>query len=232
MTETNITKFHTLNEMCTNLTTNDRGFVKFFKCALIKSKRVAPSYLVVLYSSPSNRDRNIEIYCGAVLSLSIAVLFFSPCLVGSSWRFVIYLIIGLSILETVCYTLNSIFCKNQMFESETGSIERKVVFLFIDFFILTIHFAALYILTAGLCYDDLTVTSRLDALYFSFVTTLTIGYGDILPQNEYGKIFVILQGTIFIIFSLLFLSFYTSKLQKDTTISQSKCNTLQDEKKQ
>ena len=56
------------------------------------------------------------------------------------------------------------------------------------------------------------IICRLDALYFSFITAFTIGYGDITPSNKYGKYMVIAQAVIFLIFGVVFLNFYSSKL--------------------
>ncbi len=35
-----------------------------------------------------------------------------------------------------------------------------------------------------------------DALYFAFITGLTIGYGDIVPATSAGRIFAVLTGLV------------------------------------
>jgi uncharacterized membrane protein len=40
-----------------------------------------------------------------------------------------------------------------------------------------------------------------DALYFSFITGLTIGYGDIVVKTPFGRIVAVLLGLIGIIFT-------------------------------
>lgn len=35
-----------------------------------------------------------------------------------------------------------------------------------------------------------------DALYFTFITGLTIGYGDIVPATSAGRIFAVLTGLV------------------------------------
>ena len=34
--------------------------------------------------------------------------------------------------------------------------------------------------------------SRVDSLYYAFITATTVGYGDFRPENNYGKLFAIL----------------------------------------
>ena len=40
-----------------------------------------------------------------------------------------------------------------------------------------------------------------DALYFSFITGLTIGYGDIVVKTSFGRIVAVLLGLIGVVFT-------------------------------
>lgn len=51
-------------------------------------------------------------------------------------------------------------------------------------------------------FDDMTTTSKyILSIYFSTITMITVGYGDITPQNQperiYVIIIVIISGTVF-----------------------------------
>ncbi|MGB7207206.1 MAG: potassium channel family protein [Pyrinomonadaceae bacterium] len=57
------------------------------------------------------------------------------------------------------------------------------------------------------------VASSLDAAYFSFVTSVTVGYGDIAVRNDEGKMLTILQILIFLLYGVLFLNFYATRIE-------------------
>jgi hypothetical protein len=65
------------------------------------------------------------------------------------------------------------------------------VYLLIGFF-----FAGIYAAMSGFGWESLSVTPLhyWDALYFSYVTQLTIGYGDIVPVGQVAKMIAVLEG--------------------------------------
>ena len=69
-----------------------------------------------------------------------------------------------------------------------------------------ITFASLFQGTEELCftYKNLTVTSFWDCFYFSCITFHTIGYGDIIPDGEYSKMYVEILSFISLLFVILF----------------------------
>jgi hypothetical protein len=62
-------------------------------------------------------------------------------------------------------------------------------------------------------YLNMPINSWVDALYFSFITGVTIGYGDFYPINEIGKILVMLQIISTLSFLFLFFNFFTPRVQ-------------------
>lgn len=60
----------------------------------------------------------------------------------------------------------------------------------------------------------------LDYVYFSFITSLTIGYGDFSPQNEIGELLVIVHALLTFIYSALMTSLLVTKLlfSKDAVV--------------
>lgn len=79
--------------------------------------------------------------------------------------------------------------------------------LLLIYIIVNILFAILYYLMGAL--ND---SNFLDYLYFSFVTSLTIGYGDLIPVNAIAKVTVILHSTIYAVYSALMMSMLTTNL--------------------
>ena len=53
-----------------------------------------------------------------------------------------------------------------------------------------------------------------DAVYFAFITGLTIGYGDIVPHSGFGKVISVLLGFVGIIFTGLVVAAATRAVQK------------------
>lgn len=87
------------------------------------------------------------------------------------------------------------------------SFSRILCTLLIIYIAVNFAFAVLYYLM-----DALNDSSFLDYLYFSFITSLTIGYGDLTPVNGLAKLTVILHSTIYAVYSALMMSMLTTNL--------------------
>ena len=61
---------------------------------------------------------------------------------------------------------------------------------------------ATYYAFGGLAYDELEGWSLLDTTYFLTVTVTTVGYGDMCPETDAGKLFTVVYALIGVIFSL------------------------------
>lgn len=42
--------------------------------------------------------------------------------------------------------------------------------------------------------EPITLTSELDRIYFSYITLLTVGYGDIVPLSHFAKLSAVIEG--------------------------------------
>ena len=72
-------------------------------------------------------------------------------------------------------------------------IVRRFHSVFLSLIALMVSGAAVFTYTEKMPFDD--------ALYFSFVTGLTIGYGDIVVKTPVGRILAVLIGFIGVLFS-------------------------------
>ena len=104
---------------------------------------------------------------------------------------------------------------------KTKKIDASVIFSSINFYLLAGYTGAciawlLETLSPGTFVINHPVSSHqlFDFVYFSFVTMATLGYGDIIPSNEFGKtlaVFISLFGQLYI---TVFLSIIISKYLK------------------
>lgn len=70
------------------------------------------------------------------------------------------------------------------------------------------------VLLSGTLYANVEHFSYLDALYFSFTTLTTIGYGDIYPVTAVGKIFTMAYSVIGLGIMASFLAVVVKKLDR------------------
>ena len=119
------------------------------------------------------------------------------------------------LIETFLYVFHKIFLP----EHNYGKLaNRSIILLFFNFFEVIASFAVIY--AAG-NYLNQPVSTWIDALYFSFITGVTIGYGDFYPINETGKILVIVQVMSTISFLFLFFNFFAPRSQDVTKLRDS-----------
>ena len=77
----------------------------------------------------------------------------------------------------------------------------------LPFFIIIGHFHAVFLSLIALIVGIAAVITYIEkmpfgeALYFSFITGLTIGYGDIVVNTPYGRVVAVLLGLIGIVFT-------------------------------
>jgi hypothetical protein len=80
--------------------------------------------------------------------------------------------------------------------------------LLITYLLINLIFSLVY-MTLNVLGDK---TTFLNNFYFSFITSLTIGYGDFHPLNEIGKIIVIIHGTSTALFFAFIISILSVRL--------------------
>ena len=110
---------------------------------------------------------------------------------------------------------------NKIIKTQINQYGGKSLIKYIGFpithFIIIFCFAFFYyILKGNDNFNGLDETSTfIDALYFSFTTQSTVGYGDISPKSKFAKILVMIQQTIVLL--ELASNFYKMIFQKNTS---------------
>ena len=125
------------------------------------------------------------------------------------------------LIETILYLATLVFASDIF--SNPRSYRRSMLLMFLDYFQIVLCFAVLY--SSG-NYLNHPLNHWFDAIYFSVITSATVGYGDFHPVTAHGKFLVTAQISVFFIVVVLFLNFFTSKLEQkgyfDGSSSQNK----------
>lgn len=200
---------------------------RFLKLFLIAAQFVFPGiYIRAAFGKCGILWKNvgIEFYVYLKIIIAFFVLYFqlfSFTIFGHP--ILLYIAIYLTI-ETILYVATLIFCSDVF--AKPRSYKRSIILVFLNYFEIVLNFATFYLAAGALKFTDGTdVVKSLDAAYFSFITAVTIGYGDITPVtgDVVAKKLIIMQSIIFLVFGVIFLNFFASKLPDSKDIKEEEC---------
>jgi len=164
-------------------------------------------------------SRFSEMYTLVNLFLSIAYLLLIP--LPSTQRYVTIIILvypTYRIFEIIVYHI-SIFLSLR----ELHGIRRSIILLLHNYIEVLFWFACFYRLLPCCFYHPPFVTGTRTlsgSLYFSLVTMSTLGYGDIRPINEIGRLIVSGQTLIGIFMAIFILGRFVSLLPPRKTMDE------------
>lgn len=193
---------------------NDFGIERITRLALALSLFLFPGlYVRHLFGKLGLLGRKLGIEFYVLLKLFLPLVFFK---LNLTKYLIVAIISGIMAIETILYLAALIYLSNEF--TKPISYRRSVTTLFINYIQVCLDFAVIYSfcnLTIPNFFNH-TLTTDLHSIYFSFVTSATVGYGDITTNNPIGQILVISQIIIFLIFIALFINFFGSKVQDST----------------
>ena len=163
-----------------------------------------------------------EIYVMAKIILYILFLF---VFYAYSWcGFVCVYLIS----ETLCYLLGLIFLNTEY--NKPASYRRNLLLTIINFVEITLGFAAIYycsfkqsIHVSDHCLEHGLETS-FDAIYFSFISATTVGYGDMVPTTRWSKIVCLSQSFVSFLFTVFIINIFLSNMNNSGFLNDSKKN--------
>lgn len=112
------------------------------------------------------------------------------------------------LLETILYIPTLIFASDLF--SKPRSYKRSMLLLFLNYLEIVFAYAVLYSCDS---YLNKPFSNWFDAVYFSIITSSSIGYGDFYPITTQGKFLVSTQALLFLFFVVLFLNFFSTKIK-------------------
>lgn len=151
----------------------------------------------------SYHDLAVDAYVLFKVAFPLAILLLGM----QSNRLVVGLVIW-SIAETMLYVPTLIFASDLF--PRPRSYRRSILLLFINYLEVVLSFGVLY--SSG-NYLNQPLTYWFDPVYFSLITSATIGYGDLYPVTTTGRVLVSCQSVIFSIFVVLFLNYFSNRVE-------------------
>lgn len=200
---------------------NDFGIERIIRLTLALSLFIFPGlYVRHIFGKMGLLGRKLGIEFYVILKLFLPIIFFKLNLTKHLFMAIIS---GVMAIETILYLATLIYLSNEF--AKPISYRRSITTLFINYIEVCLDFAVIYSfcnLTIPNFFNH-TLTTDLQSIYFSFVTSATVGYGDITTSNSLGQFLIISQIVIFLVFIALFINFFASKVQ-DPTYYNSKPN--------
>lgn len=185
---------------------DDNGIEKIVRLFLSSSQLFFPGiYIKYLASKKGSEyeDLAVDFYVLLKVVLPLTILI-------NQWQ-TIPLLLGIMVyvmLETVLYIPTMIFASDLF--SKPRSYKRSMLLLFFNYLEMIFAFAVLYTCDN---YLNRPFHHWFDAIYFSTVTSSTIGFGDYYPVKTFGKFLVSMQSLLVLLYVVLFLNFFSTKIK-------------------
>ncbi|MDN3677555.1 potassium channel family protein [Flavobacterium paronense] len=185
---------------------DDNGIEKIFRLFLSISQLCFPGiYVKTLASKINYAYKDLAMDCYILIKT-----FFPILILMNHWqdhKILIWLLVYL-ILETILYIPTLIFASDLF--ARPRSYKRSMLLLFFNYLEVVISFGVFYTLGNN---TNIPFGHWSDAVYFSLMTTNTIGFGDYHPITTYGKFLACVQAMFFLSFVILFLNFFSTKVK-------------------
>ena len=185
---------------------DDNGIEKMIRLFLSISQFIFPGVYIkyILYKTKFEwQDLAMDIYI-------LAKLFFPFFVLVYQWQHITVLIalIVYFLAETILYIPTLIFASDML--SKPRSYNRSMLLLFFNYIEIIVAFGVLYS-----CGNNMNIPfiTWYDPIYFSIVTSSSIGFGDYYPVTTFAKMLVSIQALFFLTFVVLFLNFFSTKMK-------------------
>ena len=184
----------------------DNGIEKIVRLFLSISQLCFPGVYIKYFANKKGseyQDLAMDFYVLLKVAFPIYILIYHL----QEYKMVIYFMVYL-LLETVFYIPTLIFASDLF--SRPRSYKRSMLLLFFNYIEIVVSFGVLYTLGENMNMPFLT---WFDPIYFSIISSNSIGYGDYYPISTFGKVLVSIQAMFFLSFVVLFLNFFSTKVK-------------------
>jgi Ion channel len=185
---------------------NDIGLEKMVCLVLSSSVLLFPGiYIKFLSRKKGVEHQDLATDCYILLKVTFPILILINQWQQYQW---VVLLMAYLFLETIFYIPTLIFASDLF--SKPRSYRRSMLMLFFNYLEIVFAYAVFY--SCG-NYLNKTFQNWFDAVYFSVITSSSIGYGDFYPVATIGKFLVSTQALLFLFFIVLFLNFFSTKVK-------------------
>jgi hypothetical protein len=199
-------RVHNIKSIWNNEHHDDIGIEKFLRLFLALTQFLfLGTYIKEFFGRRSNAhsDLSIDLFVLIKAVLPILVIYFGWH--DETWLF--YILVWF-LLETMLYVPTLIFASDLF--SKPRSYRRSMLLLLINYLEIVFTFGLIY---ARGNYLNKPFTHWFDSIYFSFVTSVTIGFSDYYPVAPMGKFLVSAQSLFFLMFVVLFINFFSHRVE-------------------
>jgi hypothetical protein len=185
---------------------DDNGIEKMVRLFLSSSQLLFPGIYIKYFAFKKGaeyEDLAVDFY--VLLKVAFPLLILINGLQNN--QFLISLLVY-ALLETILYIPTLIFASDLF--SKPRSYKRSMLLLFFNYLEIIFAYAVLYSCDS---YLNKPFNNWFDAVYFSIITSSSIGYGDFYPVTTEGKFLVSTQALLFLFFVVLFLNFFSTKIK-------------------
>lgn len=185
---------------------HDIGFEKILRLFLVSVQIIFPGiHIRNVFGRFGVIKRNVAIEFYVLFKTVLPIIF----LISGFYKYKAAVLISSYLLgETICYVASLIFVSDMFVKPR--SYRRNILMLFLNYMEISLCFAVIY---AGLHLLGDKPFTVMDYIYFSIVTSTTIGYGDMHPVTHTGQLMVCIQAVMVVAFIVLFLNFFGSKVE-------------------
>lgn len=185
---------------------DDNGIEKIVRLLLSSSQLLFPGIYIKYLASkigPEYQDLIMDIY------ILLKVVFPFIILINElqSSVFLIYLMTYI-LIETLMYIPTLIFASDLF--TRPRSYKRSMLLLFLNYIEIVVSFGVLYTIGNNM---NKPFEHWFDPVYFSIISSNSIGFGDYYPITTYGKMLASIQALFFLSFVILFLNFFSTKVK-------------------
>ncbi len=185
---------------------DDNGIEKIVRLILSISQLLFPGIYIKYLANKKSHE-----YQDLAMDFYILAKFIFPILIlKNQWQHypILIWIMVYVLMETVLYIPTLIFASDLF--TRPRSYKRSMLLLFFNYMEIVIAFAVLYTLGDNM---NKPFLHWFDSVYFSIVSSNSIGFGDYYPITTYGKVLVSIQAMFFLSFVVLFLNFFSTKVK-------------------
>ena len=199
-------RIKTIKAIWNNTHDNDMGIEKMFRLFLAAS----PFFFLGLYIKEISgrkgrafQDLLVDFFVLFKVAYAFVLVFY-----GLASNIFLFSILVWFMIETVFYVPTLIFASDSLVRPR--SYRRSMLLLFFNYIEIIFDFATIYSIND---FFNKPFHAWYDPIYFSFITSASIGYGDFYPITGGGKLIVSCHSVVFLIFVVVFLNFFSSRME-------------------